>query len=155
NSTALPSQLVGPRGEKYSYSYDSHGNLTGVRDPMAQTTSFTYDLTFNRITSVTDARGNGMQYAYDEKRNLTSITYADGSHEQHTYEACGDVLSATNRRGQVLNYTYNSFGEVTTTDDPTTPGVDFRYGYDAAGNLTSAQDSDGVTAMQYDPNTNL
>ena len=87
NSMLVPSQLVGPSGEKYSYSYDTRGNLIGVRDPLGQTTSFTYDPTFNQITSVTDARGNGMQYAYDTQGNLISITYADGTHENYTYDA--------------------------------------------------------------------
>jgi RHS repeat-associated protein len=155
NSALMPSQLVGPSGEKYSYSYDTHGNLTGVRDPLGQTTSFTYDPTFNQITSVTDARGNGMQYGYDTQGNLTSITYADGTHENYTYDASGNVLTATNRRGQRLVYTYNAHGEETSKDDPTTPGIEDMYAYDAAGNLTSATDSSGTTTMTYDPNTNL
>jgi RHS repeat-associated protein len=148
-------QLIGPSGERYDYSYDSRGNLTGIRDPMRQTTSFTYDPTFNQITSVTDARGNGMNYGYDSQGNLTSISYADGTKETYTYDSQGNVLSATNRRGQVLNYTYNAAGQVLTKDDPTTPGIDGIYTYDAAGNLTSTQDSSGTTRMAYDPNTNL
>ena len=52
-------------------------------------------------------------------------------------------------------YTYNAYGEETSKDDPTTPGIDDTYTYDAAGNLTSATDSSGTTTMTYDPNTNL
>ena len=155
DSMTLPAQLVGPGGEKYSYTYDTHGNLVGIRDPLQQSTAFTYDANFNEITSVTDARGNGMHYAYDAQGNLTSITYADGTHEDYTYDANGDVLTATNRRGQVLKYTYNAAGEITSEDDPTTTGIDFTYAYDTAGNLTSATDTDGTTTMVYDPSTNL
>jgi RHS repeat-associated protein len=155
NSMTTPAQLVGPSGEKYSYTYDTHGNLVGVRDPLQQLTTFTYDPTFNQITSVTDARGNGMQYGYDTQGNLISITYADGTHENYTYDASGNVLTATNRRGQVLKYTYNAAGEITSEDDPTTAGTDFTYAYDTAGILTSATDADGTTTMAYDPNTNL
>ena len=36
NSIDDASQLVGPSGEKYCYSYDAHGNLIGVRDPLQQ-----------------------------------------------------------------------------------------------------------------------
>ena len=135
---SLLTQLVGPSGEKYGYSYDTHGNLTGVRDPLRQTTTFTYDPTFNQLTSVTDARGNGMQYAYDTHGNLTSITYADGTQENYTYDAHGNVLTATNRRGQTLTYTYNAAGAGHDQGRPDTPGIDFIYTYDTAGNLMSA-----------------
>ncbi len=155
NTQSLLDQLVGPIGEKYGYSYDSDGNLTGVRNPLGQTTSFTSDPTFNQLTSVTDPNGNGMQYAYDAKGNLISITYADGTQQKYTYDASGDVLSATNRRSQVLNYTYNAAGQVTSEDDPTTPGIDYVYAYDTAGNLVSATDASGTTTMTYDPNTNF
>ncbi|HEV3078264.1 MAG TPA: RHS repeat domain-containing protein [Gemmataceae bacterium] len=36
-------QIVGPGGEKYTYSYDASGNLTGIRDLLRQDTTFTYD----------------------------------------------------------------------------------------------------------------
>src|SRR5262249_21842096 len=34
NASLQLTQLLGPAGEKYAYSYDSHGNLTSVRDPL-------------------------------------------------------------------------------------------------------------------------
>jgi RHS repeat-associated protein len=146
---------IGPSGERYDYSYDTRGNLTGIRDPLRQNVTFTYDSTFNQITSVTDARGNGMTYGYDAQGNLVSITYADGTHENYTYDANGDVLTATNRRGQTVTYTYNAAGQVTSKDYPGTPGIDYVYAYDAAGNLVSATDPSGTTTMSYDPATNL
>ena len=30
-------QLVGPSGETYRYTYDANGNLTGIHDPLRQT----------------------------------------------------------------------------------------------------------------------
>jgi RHS repeat-associated protein len=149
------SQLLGPAGEKYSYSFDTHGNLTGVRDPERQSTTFTYDPTFNQLTSFTDARGNGLVYTYDGHGNLTAIAYPDGTSEHYTYDSQGDVLTAKNRRGQTVTYTYNAAGQVTSKDYSTTSGVDFTYGYDAAGNLTSATDASGTTTMTYDPATGL
>jgi RHS repeat-associated protein len=148
-------QIVGPMGELYRYGYDAKGNLTGIDDPLGDQTSFAYDPTFNQLTSFTDARGNGMQYAYDSHGNLISITYADASKETYTYDTHGDVLTSTNRRGQTLQYTYNSAGQVTSKDDLTTAGVDYLYTYDAAGNLTSYTDSTGITRMTYDPQTNF
>src|SRR5262249_43772986 len=103
----------------------------------------------------TDARGNGLVYSYDAHGNLRAITYPDGTSEQYTYDAQGDVLTARNRCGQTVTYTYNAAGQVTSKDYDTTPGVDFVYGYDAAGNLPSATDTTVTTQMAYDPATDL
>ncbi|MFO0957423.1 MAG: RHS repeat-associated core domain-containing protein [Isosphaeraceae bacterium] len=148
-------ELLGPSGERYNYDYDDQGNLTGIRDPLRQNVTFTYDPTFNQVASVTDARGNGMTYGYDARGNLASITYADGSHEDYTYDASGNVITATNRRGQKVTYTYNTAGQVLTKDYPGTTGIDFTYRYDTAGNLILATDPSGTTTMAYDPATNL
>ena len=148
-------QVVGPSGEKYKYTYDSQGNVTGVTDPMRQGTSFRYDANSNRLVGFTDARGNGIGYTYDAKGNLTRITYQDATHEDFTYDAKGNVLTSKNRRGQTLTYTYNAAGQVLTKDDSTTSGVDYRYTFDAFGNLTSATDSSGTMSMTYDPATDL
>ncbi|MFN0052859.1 MAG: hypothetical protein ACKV0T_11760 [Planctomycetales bacterium] len=120
-------QITGPEGERYNYTYDANGNLTAVQDPLRKTTTFHYDTTFNRLTGFTDARGNGMDYAYDAKGNLTRITYEDGTHEDYTYDSKGNVLSSTNRRGQTITFTYNIAGQVLTKDDSTTAGVEFVY----------------------------
>jgi len=149
-------QITGPGGEKYGYSYDVRGNLIAITDPLGHTTGFTYDPTFNQLTSFTDPRHNGMQYGYDSHGNLTSITYEDGTHENFTYDLGGNVITATNRRGQTVTYGYNTGGEVTSKDYSTTPDlIDDVYGYDSAGNLTSARDVTGTTTMVYDPATNL
>jgi len=126
-------QITGPGGEKYGYSYDVRGNLIAIADPLGHTTGFTYDPTFNQLTSFTDPRGNGMQYGYDSHGNLTSITYEDGTHENFSYDAAGNVITATNRRRQTVTYVYNAAGEVTSKDYSTTPGlIDDVYGYDSA-----------------------
>ncbi|MEX2137833.1 MAG: DUF6531 domain-containing protein, partial [Pirellulales bacterium] len=147
--------LIGPSGERYNYDYDTRGNLTGIRDPLRHDVAFEYDATFNQITSVIDARGNGMQYGYDERGNLTSITSEEDSRERYTYDDAGNLLTYSNRRGQTITYTYNAVGQVTGKDNPDTPGVDYVYSYDTAGNLVSATDHAGTTKMQYEPATNF
>ena len=148
-------QIVGPGGEKYHYSYDANGNLTAIRDPLGHHDTFTYDPTFNQLTSFTDARGNGMDYGYDAHGNLTSITYADGSQRDVHLRRHGNVLTGDQPPRPEVAYTYNAAGQVTSKDDLTTPGIDFVYTYDTAGNLTSATDPTGTTTMTYDPATDL
>ena len=146
-------ELRGPGGERYRYEYGDSGNLTGIRDALNLETSFSYEADFSQLASFTDARGNGIQYQYDDHGNLTTIIYADGSQEAFTYDAIGNVLTSTNRRDQTIAYSYNAAGLLTSKDYDTTPGIDFTYTYDAAGNLTEATDSHGTTAMSYDPET--
>src|SRR5262249_19005649 len=74
-------RLVGPGLETYRYTYDALGNLTGVQDSLNLQTSFSYEPAHNRLASFTDARGNGLKYAYDPHGNLTKITYPDNTYE--------------------------------------------------------------------------
>jgi YD repeat-containing protein len=108
--------LVGPSGERYEYSYDSRGNLVGFVDPLRNVVSFTYDPIFNQLTGFTDARGNGIQYAYDAHGDLERITYEDDSNEVFTYYDDGNVKTWTNRRGQTVAYAYNAAGQLTSKD---------------------------------------
>ncbi len=147
------SQLGGPGGEQYDYAYDATGNLTGIRDALNLQTSFSYETSFNRLSGFTDARGNGIDYQYDSRGNLTRITYEDLTHEDFTYDSIGNVISATNRRGQVVAYVYNPAGQVTSKDYVATPGIDFTYQYDVAGNLIQASDAGGTTGMSYEAQT--
>jgi YD repeat-containing protein len=147
------SQLGGPGGEQYRYAYDAKGNLTGIRDALNLETSFAYEPSFNRLAGFTDARGNGIDYQYNAQGNLTRITYEDLSHEDFAYDSFGNAISATNRRGQEVRYEYNPAGQVASKDYVATPGIDFTYQYDVAGNLTRATDAGGTTEMTYDPLT--
>jgi len=151
--------LTGPGGERYRYSYDATGNLTGIRDALNLQTSFRYEPAHQRLSSFADARGNGIDYQYDVRGNLTAIIYEDGSRETFTYDARGNVLTATNRRGQLITYTYNAAGQVTSKDYDTAAGVEFVYNYDGFGNLTAATDfrtaPPQITQMAYQPDTDL
>lgn len=147
-------QLLGPSGEQYRYSYGPNGNLTAVQDPLRHSSSFAFDPVLNRLTQVTDARYNSMQYRRDSQGNVTSIVYADNSHEDFGYDGYGDVLTYTNRRGSVINYAYNSAGQLTNKHYLTTLGrVDYNYTYDSAGNLRTAIGPEGTNSLDYYPDT--
>ena len=57
-----------------------------MEQPIAVTTTFTYEPTFNQVTSIRDPKGN-----------LTSITY----------DAKGNPLTITDALNQVTTFTYN------------------------------------------------
>ncbi|ARI82599.1 VWA domain-containing protein [Microcystis aeruginosa] len=137
-----------PNGSQSSYSYDSKDNLTQQTNLLGQKTNFTYDATFNQLTSFTDPKGNGVGYSYDTKANLNKITYSDGSTQQFTVDALGNITSYINRRGSNISYTYNTSGLLTKKQYGNSSSVN--YSYDTRGNLTSVVDGTGTMTMQYD-----
>ncbi|MHC4404183.1 MAG: RHS repeat domain-containing protein, partial [Planctomycetota bacterium] len=148
--------LAGPSNQQYRYSYDSQGNVTGIEDPVRNTTAFAYEPSLNNLASVTDARDHGMDYDYDDYGNLRSITYEDGTIESFTYyrddldgQPDGSVETWTNRRGDTVTYTYWPNGQLKTKDYSTTPEIDYQYVYDDADNLRSATGPEGTTSMDY------
>jgi RHS repeat-associated protein len=146
--------ITGPSGEKFSYLYDKLGNTIGIKNPLYKDTTFNYESSFNRLDSVTDARGNKILYDYDSSGNLDTITYEDGNSESFTYGSSGNILNWTNSRNNTIGYTYNTAGQITSKDYPDTPGIiDYIYSYDDARNLISARDSHGTTNFTYDPDT--
>ncbi|HOW73530.1 MAG TPA: DUF6531 domain-containing protein [Phycisphaerae bacterium] len=150
-----PRRLLGQQVQQYNYSYDQRGNVLGVQDPLDNVTAFAYTPGLNRLASFTDARGNGVRYAYDTSGNVMSITYQDNSIERFTYDAQGNVLTWTNRRGQTVTCTYNAAGQVTSKDYSTTPGVmDYTFAYDSASRLITVTGPEGTTTLTYTPGAN-
>ena len=143
-----PTSLTLPSGDKISYRYDNKGNLISVTDPLSREINFTYDSTFNRLTSVRDARNNTLTYGYDQRGNLQSITYPDGSTEQYSVDSTGNLTRSVNRRGSDIDYTYNKDGLLTRKEYA--DGSFVSYTYDTRGNLATVTDSKGTISMVYD-----
>ena len=139
-------QSVDPDGQVTLNQYDSAGHLLSTTDPLGHTTKFIY--TDNNLASVTDAKGNATNYAYNGQRNLASTTYADGTIASLAYDPVGNLLSSTDQMGQVLTYTYNAAGQVLTKTYA--DGTVDTFTYDAQGKLTSTVDPTGTTALTYD-----
>jgi RHS repeat-associated protein len=145
--------LTGPAGDTLRLTRDTLGNLASITDPSNATTAFNYDPS-RRLTRVTDPRANATRYAYDTSGNLTSVTLADGSVQRMTYSPAGLLLTQTNRRGQTITSAYNPDNSLRSRDYSTTPGIDFLYTYDSAGNLTRIDSlADGATVITYRPGT--
>ncbi len=112
----------------YTSVLDQNGDVLSRTDALGNTTSFTYDPTFNKVTSIKDPLGNISTFTYDPSGNL---------------------LTSTDANGHTTTFTYSPFGEVTTITDPLQHTAQFSY--DAFGNLVSVTDTLGkVTSMAYD-----
>ncbi len=135
-----------PKGQQTARTYDARGNLLTETDPLARTTTFTYNAR-DDVTSVTDPKGVKTTLAYDARGNLlsesrpllsatgtvlatrkTSYGYADTVHP-------GDVTSMTDPAGKVWTFTYDVYGNRTSSKDPM--GNLTTYAYDTVGRMTS------------------
>jgi RHS repeat-associated protein len=116
----------------------------------------------DRVTSVKDARGNGVTRAHDGRGRLEREEHADGSSRLLTYRG-DDVLStATDRAGNVLSYTYDAGGRLSgafaTPMSGFGTGTSVRtFAYDGLGYLQQATNRtyDGaVHTVEYSRDTN-
>ena len=126
---------------------------------------FTYDETFQRLTSVTDELSQTTIFDIDPATgNRLSATRVVGELDQDsgemddvtttfTYTGSGLTDTVTDALGRVTDYDYDGLGRVSQvtyaqgTDDEAIE----RFAYDSAGNLTHFTDANGhVTAYDYD-----
>ncbi|MEU6076712.1 polymorphic toxin-type HINT domain-containing protein [Micromonospora sp. NPDC047074] len=121
-----------PRTLTRQYRYDDGGNVTSVVSPGGATTANTYDV-FGQLTRMVDAAGVATSYGYD---------YA------------GRQVRVSDGLGRTERIDYDLLGLITAESDVAPDGAILRtqtYGYDAAGNLTSAVSPGGVTTTyEYD-----
>lgn len=132
-----------------SYQYDTAGNVTRTTPPapLGQTIN-TYDA-LNRLKTTTDGNGDVTTYSYDVQDRLTVTKYDDGSEVRTAWNKNGtkstEFDTASNK---TISYQYDSLGNQTQKTLSGTTANKLRY--DAVGNLTSYEDSSGVTTYTYD-----
>jgi len=124
---------------------DFSGQTTGL----GQTTRFTYDKAFNKVTSITDPLGDISRFTYDGQGNLTSATDPNDITVTYSYDAFGLLTGATDA---LLNETvmeYDTWGNLIKITDPL--GNSTSFVYDAISRLIETTDSLGRTSKtEYD-----
>ena len=98
-------------------------------DPTGLTT-YSYDA-LNRLTSMTNNKGQTTTFSYDALGRRTSMTHANGVVTNYTYDAASQLLSLSHQLGAT---TVDSFG----------------YSYDNVGNRKSKADNNGTANYTYD-----
>jgi RHS repeat-associated protein len=158
-----------------NYSYDAVGNLISVQsyngssiqttyDAMnrpsqvieklpsgfSATISYTYDLDGNK-TSMTTPWGS-FSYAYDADNRETSVTNPQGKKIAFTYDADGHRIGLAYPNGISTSYGYDAASELTQIiHQKNGTAIAFaNYNYDADGNRTSMQTTDGANSYSYD-----
>lgn len=138
------------------YGYGSSGcsscgggsdRLTSLTDARGQTTTFQYDL-LGRLTSETDPLGKVTTFTYDSVGNLQSRTDANGSVIAYGYDAMKRLTGKSYPDGSSESFSYDAGGRLLTAANA---HVSYTYGYDTADRLTNVTDSRGYTiTYQYD-----
>jgi YD repeat-containing protein len=159
---AVPAQKVIQRnGQVYTtvYSnYDTYGNARTISESgvkadstsLTRVTTQTYDprvsrwiLHLPKTTSVDNVPGN-VDRTYDSNgKLLTSTRY--GVTTTYTYTAEGDIASKQDALGNTISYSSYYRGIPRTENHP--EGVTLQRVVDAAGNITSQTDGEGVTTQ--------
>jgi len=150
-----PTQIVRPNGAVTTMTYDAKGNLlTSTEQAIAATTTFTYEPTFNQVTSIRDPKGTLTQIAYDAKGNPLTITDALNQVTTFTYNPQGLLLTTKDALNQTTTFTYDALGRLLTTTDPLNRTTTLTY--DAAGNVATSTDAlTRVTTFVYDVKNRL
>ena len=132
--------------------YDRRGNLAAETDALGRVTTAGYDVAFNRLTTLSDARGNPVQLGFDERGNLTNVTRVDSTTQTLSRDTLGQMTRSVNRRGNGIDYVYDAKGLLTFKFYP--DGSRIEYQYDSRRNLSAVIQITGsvalTTTMIYD-----
>ena len=164
NGMGQPGRVVGVNGSTTDYTYDARGRVTKARQYIG-TTSADTDYTYNAeglLYSVTTPDGVATTYTYDaarrltsEKRNAAGVLIAGATYEEkrYGYDQASNVTSVqTLADGVSKSIAYVDYDEQSRVIAKRgNNGQNFRYTYDANGNLAATIDSTNkVTTLAYD-----
>jgi len=154
----LPSAITGagtcpacgdPRLGDQAFTYDAVGNVLTTTDSLGNTTAYTYDPVFNRITSVTDPLGNMSKYSYDSAGNPLKTTDPNGNATTLVRNSVGQVTQSTDPLGKSTTFSYDAFGNVASIADPL--GNKTSSTYDQVSRVVQVRDPLGVVIqVSYD-----
>jgi len=143
--------IASHRGEKrllVSYTYNEHGDLTGITDALNKTTVIQYR--DHLMTKKTDRNGQSFYWEYDKKKRCIH-TYGDGGVLEGTIEYFPEegFNLVTNSQGHITTLYYNPDFVVTQIKAPMGNSTFFEYTADME--IYRVIDSEGnVTGYAYD-----
>ncbi|TXI26293.1 MAG: hypothetical protein E6Q60_12835, partial [Nitrosomonas oligotropha] len=135
-----------------SLTYDTAGRITEIEYPNGRSLSYTYDAGGLR-TSMTDQDGKAQLYQYDTAGRLVNLSNNTGTLVGYTYDAAGNLIREDNGNGTATTYSYDVAGrlkEIINWDAHGSENSHYTYSYDSAGNRIGMETSDGTWAYGYD-----
>jgi len=165
-----------PRGNGVAYQYDDVTNAyannvlsitrIGIAgSPSSTTQTFTYNQTWNKVATQTDALGLVSTFQYDDSGNLAEIVADAGavphlnSKSTFRYNALGVPIVATDPTGAATQLTYDSLGNLVSWTADYGPGrlnLATTFSFDPVGNRIATTDPKGNrSTFSYDASRRL
>lgn len=91
NRTTMVDYEAGSTFNTVRYEYDDNSNVTAVEYPNGQRVTYTYDA-LNRMTSLTDWKGNTVSYTYRKDSKPLEVTYPNGMITKYVYDAAARLV---------------------------------------------------------------
>ena len=137
------SRTSGSAVQKYSFSYDTYGNLVKLTVGTRSLMSYSYGSQNGQLVKQTYGNGDWTSYTYDELGRTTETRTSDGGAYTYVYTGDGQLHSMTDNQGSSA-----------TTDD-----VKYSYRYDGIGRLVGTEQrgpaGEAVGAYQYDESSRV
>jgi RHS repeat-associated protein len=149
DQNAQPLSMTTPDGNTTGYTYNQAGNLATVTGPSVQVQTYTSQ-TATATRPVTS-------YGYDTFGDHTQAEDPDGNITATAYDGDGRPVTVTEPGGVTATSSYDQLGDLTGqsgsgAEAATTPRT---FGYNPAGQLTSASAPGGTDTFSYNPDGKL
>jgi RHS repeat-associated protein len=143
-------------GNQVLLTYDALNRLIESKDPLnTLPTKFEYDAA-DRITKVTDPRGNATTYIYDGFGQLWKQISPDTGVTTYVHNASGQLSQMTRNDGSVTSFLYDGLGRRTSlTAGSQTMTYTFDTCANGKGQLCSTSAPGSTTAFTYEPDGRL
>ena len=108
-------------------SYDVLGRLSGISDPLGNTTSSSFDKAGN-VIQTTDANTNATSQSYSTSNRLKTVTQNDGTQAiqtVYTYDAVGNIRTVTDAEGPREHARLRRGGAASERAEPAGSAVEF------------------------------
>jgi RHS repeat-associated protein len=141
-------------GHKIAVGYTEEGRPSSISDGRSQSLTRSYDPR-GLLSKQVDGRG-ALEYGYDKLGRMTSLTDPQGKALGFGYDAESNLTEVTRPNGVTTTNIYNDAGRLAETNSKTSEPLvvleSLKYGYDAAGNVTSKVDQrlEAETKYAYD-----
>ena len=104
-------KIINEKGNPYTFTLDSVGNVTKEQSFDEATKHFKRDLA-GRVLELTKASGKKVKYRYDASSRITEIDYGNENTQVFNYNPAGQLLNAINNDAEVV-FTRNTLGLIT------------------------------------------
>lgn len=131
-------QAPGTADDAYTYLYyDAVGDLTSIKDPRGNVTTFDYDARYRRISKTDPApfASQVTRWDYDATGNMTKVTRPNSSYATTSYDAMNRVTDTYGFGNEHTHFQFDSAGNVTQLVDP--KNATYAFAYDVLNRKTS------------------